>query len=168
MKKNLKITGKVLFERHDFIKMITEVLQATEDLQLERVVPIDEEGNPIKLHSLICYVHQIKSDEIPNKFDPPRTINIKKGFSRPNRGIGRAVYDMLEVGEVYDINELLKELKEDFPNLDRTRFRRYLQRPDIFGVQVDMSGDEFIVTNKNPNFQSRRMNVNPKTKKGNG
>lgn len=151
MKKNLKITGKVLFERHDFMKMLAEVLQATEDLQLERVVPVDEEGNPVKLHSLICYVHQIKSDEIPDKYDPPKTIDMPKGITRPNRGLGKLLHESISVGEVYSIDELYKDAKEKFPQLEKKLFVRYLKRPEMIGAQIEIDGDEFIVLNKKKN-----------------
>lgn len=147
MKKNLKVTGKVLFERHDFIKMITEVLQATEDLQLERIIPVDKQGNAIELDSLICYVHQTKSEEIPDKYDPAKTIDMPKGIARPNYGVGRMIHESLEVGEVYDVNELLKELKDKYPKLDKKVLKRYLKRPEMVGAQVEFDGDQFIVNN---------------------
>ena len=143
MKKNLKVTGKVLFERPDFIKMITEVLQATEDLQLERVVPIDAEGNPVELHSLICYVHQVKSDEIPDKFDPPKTINMPKGITRPNRGIGRILKEIFQSEGVLHIDEIMSEVKDTFPHLTKKTLRRFLRRDDMTGCKLEIDGDEY-------------------------
>lgn len=143
MKKNLKITGKVLFERKDFVKMVAEVLHATEDLQLERVIPIDANGNPVELESLICYVHQIKSEEIPDKFDPPKTINMKKGFTRPNRGLGKVLKELFSTEGVYHIDDIWKATRDDFPKLTKKELRKYLAQPAMTGAKLEIDGNEY-------------------------
>lgn len=153
MKKNLKVTGKVLFERHDFVKMITEVLQHTEDLQVERIIPIDKNGNPVELESLICYVHQIKSEEIPDKYDPPKTINAKSGVSRPNYGIGKMLKEMFSEDKVYHFDELFKELHYVYNRLTKQALRMYLRRPEMVGAELEVNGDEYW----NPKAQLKRV-----------
>lgn len=143
MKKNLKVTGKVLFERADVIKMITEVLQATEDLQLERIIAVDENGEAVQVDSFICYVHQIKSDEIPDKYDPAKTINMPKGITRPNRGIGRLLKDIFQTEGVLTLDDIWTEVKESFPSLTKKELRKYLNRPDMTGCKLEIDGNEY-------------------------
>lgn len=163
MKKNLKITGKVLFERPDFIKMITEVLQATEDLQLERVVPVDREGNAVDLHSLVCYVHQIKSDEIPDKYDPAKTISMPKGITRPNRGLSKLLKEVFQTNEVSHFNAIWKEVYEKFPHLTKKQLKLYLSRPEMTGCKLEIEGDEYW----NPNGENP-LTLDHKREKRNG
>lgn len=143
MKKNLKVSGKVLFERADVIKMIAEVLQATEELQLERIIAVDENGEAVKVDSFICYVHQIKSDEIPDKYDPAKTIEIKKGFNRPNRGLSRALKEIFATEGVLLFDDIHKELKDQFPHLTKKVLRHYLTRPDMTGCKLEIDGNEY-------------------------
>lgn len=143
MKKNLKISGKVLFERADIIKMITEVLQATEDLQLERIVPVDENGEAVKVDSFICYVHQTKSDEIPDKYDPAKAREVKKGFERPNRGLSKALKEIFASEGVLQIDYILSELKEQFPRLTKKQLRLYLTRSEMTGCKLEIDGNDY-------------------------
>lgn len=143
MKKNLKVSGKVLFERADVIKMITEVLQATEDLQLERIIAVDENGEAVKVDSFICYVHQIKSDEIPDKYDPAKTINMPKGITRPNRGIGKLLKEIFQTEGVLTLDDIWREVRDNFPGLTKKELKKYLTRPDMTGCNLEIDGNEY-------------------------
>lgn len=133
MKKNLRITGTVLFERKDFVKMIEEVL-LTEGLQLERVVPVDEKGEAVHLESLVCYVHQPKAqDEITHKYDLPQKKNAPSGYRRPNYGLTKFFKELFSDGRVYTLDEIFEETKEKFPKLTKKKLRLYLLRTAMTG-----------------------------------
>lgn len=143
IKKNLKVSGKVQFKRQVIVQILSEVLQSTEDLVLERAVAVDVNGNAIELDSIICYVHQVKSDEIPDKYDPAKTVIIKKGFSRPNYGINRHLRDLFSVDKVYTLDELFTELHKDFPHLTKKQLKEYLKRPAMTGGKLVIEKGEY-------------------------
>lgn len=137
MKKALKTIGKVQIERHEMVKILKEVLEFTEDLDLERVIPIDENGEPLPLHSFICYVHKVKADEIPDTYDPPKKLDMPKGISRPNRGVGRILKELFETDDVYTFHDIKKEL-DHFVHLSDKDLRRFLSRSDMTGCKLEI------------------------------
>lgn len=163
MKKNLKVTGKVQIDRHELVKILNEMLQATEDLCLERAVAVDSKGEPVEFDSFICYVHQIKSDEISDKYDPPRTVEMKKGFSRPNYGLGKRLKDIFSQDGVIDIDSIMRLIKDEFPHLTKKQLRRYLTRPNMTGCKLEIDGNKYW----NPKGENS-LNLDTKTKERNG
>jgi len=145
IKKDLKVTGKVQFKRQVVVQILNEVLQSTEDLIVERAIAVDANGNAVELDSIICYVHQTKSDEIPDQYDPPKSTEIKPGFSRPNYGIGSLLKELFSEDKVYNFEDILEEARTQFPRLTVKQLRQYLKRPKMTGGRLiwDERNDQY-------------------------
>lgn len=134
MKKALSITGRVELTRQEITKAIASFLIQTEQLTLEKVIYEVKSDN---LEGAVVYVHQAHTDDVP-KFELPKKEKhvFTKKFTRPNRGVGELLHDILNDGLTHSFNEIAEDVSRDFPKCTTNQLRRYLRREKMVGFRV--------------------------------
>jgi len=153
MKKLLGISGVIEYTREDVYKLIEKDIVEREKLNVVkmRFFPDKFESVAIEVASGDLTLIEEKKDEIiktplPRPEHPTKTKEgYKKGFKRPNYGIGRDLAKFFDSHfNAIKVDELFAIMNAKYPNLDRNQLIRYTTDHLKFrtGIRVIHNKDE--------------------------